>query len=114
MSQALVRLQRKGQLVIPRSLREEVGVAEGALLKVAVTRGGQFLVTPQLTIDRPAIGGGKASRKQLLRDLAAVVDEIRLEAKEKGIDKMPMSEINSAVASARKALSTKTAKRPVK
>lgn len=112
MSQALVKLQRKGQMVIPRSLREEVGVSEGAMLKVAVIQGGQLLVTPQFTVDRPAIGNRRASRKQLLRDLAAVVDEIRQEAKEKGIDKMPMSEIDPAVASARKALSKKTAKRP--
>jgi len=57
------------------------------------------------------LGGRNASRKQMLRDLAAIVDEIRQEAKEKGIDKTPMGEINSAVASASKALSTKTAKR---
>jgi antitoxin component of MazEF toxin-antitoxin module len=101
-------------MVIPRSLREEVGVSEGALLKVAVTSNGQFLVTPQLTVDRPAVLSRKNGRKQLLRDLAAVVDEIRQEAKVKGIDKIPMSEINSAVASARKALSKKTAKRPIK
>jgi hypothetical protein len=82
------------------------------MLKVAVTRSGQFLVTPQLTVDRPAIG--KATRKQLLRDLAAVVDQIRQEAKEKGIDKMPMREIRSAVASARKALSKKPLKRSLK
>jgi hypothetical protein len=42
------------------------------------------------------------------------VAEIRQEAKEKGIDKMPMSEINAAVAAARKALQKKTAKRRVK
>jgi AbrB family looped-hinge helix DNA binding protein len=45
MSQALVKLQSKGQMVIPRSLREEAGIAEGTLMKVAVIEGGQFLVT---------------------------------------------------------------------
>jgi antitoxin component of MazEF toxin-antitoxin module len=99
-------------MVIPRSLREEVGVSEGAMLKVVVTSNGQFLVTPQLTVDRPTGLSRKNGRKQLLRDLAAVVQEIRKEAKDKGIDKMPMSEINSALASARKALSKKTPKRP--
>jgi AbrB family looped-hinge helix DNA binding protein len=53
MSQVLVKLQRKGQMVIPRSLREEVGVSEGAMLKVAVTRGGQLLITQQFIVDRP-------------------------------------------------------------
>jgi antitoxin component of MazEF toxin-antitoxin module len=40
-------------MVIPRSLREEVGVSEGAMLKVAVTRGGQLLITQQFIVDRP-------------------------------------------------------------
>jgi hypothetical protein len=44
------------------------------------------------------------SRKQALRELAATVAEIRQEAKEKGIDKMPMSEIRAAVTAARRDL----------
>jgi AbrB family looped-hinge helix DNA binding protein len=111
MSQALVKLQRKGQMVIPRSLREEAGVAEGTLLKVSVIEGGQFLVTPQVTIDRSVIS--PKNRKQLLQELARNVAEIRREAKEKGIDKMSMREINAAVASARRA-QKKTSKRPGK
>ena len=114
MSNALVKLQRKEQMVIPRSLREEAGVAEGTLLKVAVVKGGQFLVTPQFTIDRSVIADRHKDPKQAFRELAQVVAEIRQEAKEKGIDKMPMSEINAAVAAARKALQKKTAKRRVK
>jgi len=114
MSNALVKLQRKGQMVIPRSLREEAGVAEGTLLKVAVVKGGQFLVTPQFTIDRSVIADRHKDPKQAFRELAQVVAEIRQEAKEKGIDKMPMSEINAAVAAARKAIQKKTAKRRVK
>ena len=31
---SLVKLQRKGQMVIPRSLREEAGVSEGTLIVV--------------------------------------------------------------------------------
>jgi len=114
MSQALVKLQRKGQMVIPRSLREEAGVPDGALLKVAVIKGGQFLVTPQITIDRPAISGRRTTRKQIFRELAQVVAELRQEAKEKGLDKMPMSEIDAAVSSARKTLRRKTGNRPSK
>src|SRR5437764_5941480 len=101
MSQALVKLQRKGQMVIPRSLREEVGIAEGTLMKVAVVKGGRFLLTPQITIDRSAVSPKK--RKQLLQDLAQTVAEIRREAKEKGIDKMSMREINAAVSATRSA-----------
>jgi bifunctional DNA-binding transcriptional regulator/antitoxin component of YhaV-PrlF toxin-antitoxin module len=115
MSAALVKLQRKGQLVIPRSLRDEAGVAEGTLMKVAVVEGGQFLVTPQVTVSRSALTGSSKDRKQVFRELAQVVAEIRQEAKEKGLDKMRMSEINAAVASARQALKKKKSiKRPAK
>ena len=87
-------------MVIPRLLRQEAGVPEGTLLKVDVVKSGQFLVTAQLTIDRPE---GRKSRKLLLKELAQVVTEIRQEAKEKGLDKMSMSEINAAVAATRRA-----------
>src|SRR5881394_3067761 len=95
MSQALVKLQRKGQMVIPRSLREEAGVAEGTLMKVSVVEGRRFLITPQFTVDRSIVAAPK-NRKQALRELAQVVDEIRQEAKEKGLRKMPKREITGA------------------
>src|SRR6266568_1336904 len=101
MPPALVKLQRKGQMVIPRSLREEAGVTEGTLMKVAVVEGGQFLLTPQLTINRSIVTHGRKTRQQAFRELAQVVTEIRQEAKEKGLDTMPMKEINRAVAAAR-------------
>jgi AbrB family looped-hinge helix DNA binding protein len=113
MSAILVKLQRKGQMVIPRSLREEAGVSEGTLMKVAVVKGGRFLLTPQFTIDRSVVADHKGNRKQVLRDLAQVVAEIRQEAKQKGIDKMPMSEINAAVAAVRRD-QRKNSKRPAK
>ena len=55
MPQALVKMQRKGQMVIPRALREAIGVSEGALMKVSVVTGRQLLVSPQVTIDRAIV-----------------------------------------------------------
>jgi hypothetical protein len=55
-------------MVIPRSLREEAGVSEGTLMKVAVMESGQLLLTPQLTIDRSVIVGAPKGRKQLLTE----------------------------------------------
>ena len=99
-------------MVIPRSLRERAGLSEGTLLDVTLVKGGNILLTPQLTINR-AIVTSRRNRKEILRELAATVAEIRQEAKEKGIDKMPMSEINRAVAAARRDLK-KTSKQPAK
>lgn len=94
-------------MVIPRSLREEAGVAEGTLIKVAVVESGKLLLTPQFTIDRPQLSGRK-NRKAVFREPAQVVAQIRQEAKEKGIDRMSKREINAAVAAARTALRKKT------
>ena len=114
MSAALVRLQRKGQMVIPRALREEAGIAEGTLMKVAVIDGGQFLLTPQVTIDRRIVTErSNKGRKAVLRDLAQVVAELRQEAKAKRIDKMSTREINAAVSAARQDR-RKTGRRPVR
>jgi AbrB family looped-hinge helix DNA binding protein len=114
MSQALVKLQKKGQMVIPRSLREEAGITEGTLMKVVVVEGGKFLLTPQVTIARSVIADHQnKGRKQALQELAQVVAELRQEAREKGLDKMPKREINTAVAAARRDLK-KSSKRPMK
>jgi antitoxin component of MazEF toxin-antitoxin module len=101
-------------MVIPRSLREEAGIAEGTLMKVAVVKGGRFLITPQVTISRSAIAAGQKGRKQLFRELAEVVTEIRQEAQEKGLHKLPGREIDAAVTAARAALRKKTTKRPTR
>lgn len=101
-------------MVIPRSLREEAGITEGTLLKVAVVEGGKFLLTPQFTIDRSVVADRKSGgRKQVLRELAQVVAELRQEAKQKGLDKMSASEINAAASAARHSRK-KSSKRPVK
>ena len=97
MSEAIVRLQRKGQMVIPRAIREEIGISEGTLLKVAVKNGHGLTVTPQVAVSRRA-----KDRKDVFRQLAIAVDELRADAKAKGLDKMSMAEINRAVAAMRR------------
>lgn len=91
-------------MVIPRSIREAMGISEGTLMKVAVVKGHRLLVTPQLTRDRATVPSRPKNRKTTLEELAKAVGELRQDAKEKGIDKMPMSEINRAVAAARRDL----------
>ena len=114
MNTALIKLQRKGQMVIPRSLREQVGVSEGTLMEVAVVEGGRFLITPQVTLDRAIVADPKKSRKQLLQALSAVVDSIRHEAKGSGLAKLTMKQINAEVAASRRNQAKKRAKQPVK
>jgi bifunctional DNA-binding transcriptional regulator/antitoxin component of YhaV-PrlF toxin-antitoxin module len=100
-------------MVIPRSLRERAGIPEGTLLDVTLVEGGSILLTPQLTINRAIVTASPTNRKQAFRELARVVAEIRQEAKGKGLDTMPMKEINKAVAATRRDLK-KTNKHPAK
>ena len=60
------------------------------------------LTTPQISIDRAVIIQPSKGRKQALRELTQVVAELRQEAEQKGLDNMPMKEINRAVAAARR------------
>ena len=114
MNTAIIKLQRKGQMVIPRSLREQVGVSEGSLLEVAVVEGGRFLITPQVTLDRSIAADPKKSRNQLLQALSAAVEGIRHEAKGSGLAKLTMKEINVEVAASRRSPPNKRTKQPVK
>ena len=113
MLKRLVKMQRKGVVVIPSNMRRHVGVVDGDLMEVAVLETSQFLITPQLTISRAVVVDPKKNHKQILADLAATVAGIRAEAKAKGLDKLTMREINATVAEARRA-QKKTSKRPVK
>lgn len=104
MAISMVKIQKKGAVVIPRPMRELVGVTEGDLMEVQVLHGDRFLFTPKLMIDRDIVVNPKKSRKELLRELAIAVDELRQDAKEKGIDKMSKREIQAAVTAMRRDL----------
>ncbi len=112
MSHVLVKLQKKGTMVLPRRLREMAGLTEGTLMKVDVLEGPRFLVTPQVA-DRDLVTSKPKNRKEAFRELAQVVAELRQEAKEKGINKMTKQEIHAAVAAMRRDLK-KTSKRSAK
>jgi bifunctional DNA-binding transcriptional regulator/antitoxin component of YhaV-PrlF toxin-antitoxin module len=87
----VVRLQRKGQIVIPRALRERAGVTDGALFEIVWKRG-HFSVTP------------KPGPADPFRDLAESIELLRQDAKAKGVDKMTKKQIEAAVAAMRRDL----------
>jgi AbrB family looped-hinge helix DNA binding protein len=108
----LVKIHRKGQMTLPSSFRAAMGVSEGSLVELSL-KNGKAIMSPKITINRDIVTSPPKSRTQLLQELAQTVDEIRQEAKEKGLDKMSRREINAAVAWARRDLK-KTNKRPAK
>ena len=118
----IVKVQKKGQVVIPRRLREQVGVAEGDLLEVRV-QGSQFLLTPKLVISRELITGPKQNRKQqraefLMQVRASapqVLQDIWAESNRKGLDKLTPRQIDAIIAEARQEQeSRKKKKQPAK
>jgi AbrB family looped-hinge helix DNA binding protein len=117
----IVRIQKKGQVVIPRRLREQVGVAEGDLLEVKV-RGSQFLLTPKLVITRELVTGTKKNRKQSAEFLTQVrqsapeaLKDIWAESKRKRLDELTTRQIDAIITGARQEEeSRKKAKQPAK
>ena len=93
----LVKIHRKGQMTLPSSFRTAMGLGEGSLVELSFENG-KAIMSPQLTINRTIVTGPPKSRKAILKELAAAVADLRQDAKEKGIDKMPIGEINRAVA----------------
>jgi hypothetical protein len=83
------------------------------LMKVSLVSGRKFLLTPQFTVDRSLVEDSGKDQKQLLRELAQIVSELRRDAKGKGLSDISKREIDAAVASARKGR-RKPAKRVLK
>lgn len=104
------KIQNKGQVTIPTVVRRQAGLAKGDLVNFIFQRG-RIIMTPTLIIDRSAVTDPRRSRKEILKGLAQAVDELRQDAKEKGIDKMSKADINRAVAAMRRDLK-KTSKQP--
>ena len=118
----IVKLQKKGQVVIPRSLREQLGVAEGDLLEVKV-QGSQFLLTPQLVMSRDLVTGTKSTPRQRRQDFLRQVKDsapqalkdMWAESKRRGLDKLTMRQIDAIISEVRQEQeSRKKTKQPAK
>jgi AbrB family looped-hinge helix DNA binding protein len=82
---SIVRVKNKYQIVIPESIRDQVGVEIGDLFEVKAERG-TITFTPKSIVDR----------------IPQVIKDIRAEAKRKGLNKMTMDEINAEVEAVRR------------
>lgn len=81
----------KYQVVIPRGVREQLGISRGDILEAKVERG-KLTYTPKVLIDR-------------LRAIAPTPPALKAmqeEAKRKGTDKLTMREINAEIAAVRR------------
>lgn len=113
---AIVTVKNKYQVVIPRTVREELGINRGDLLEAKVERG-KLTYTRKTVIDR--IPAGKADRARFFKQLRAEapewLKEIWAASKRAGLDRMTMREINAEIAAYRKEKRAKGAsKQPAK
>jgi bifunctional DNA-binding transcriptional regulator/antitoxin component of YhaV-PrlF toxin-antitoxin module len=81
---SIVRVKNKYQVVIPESVREEIGVEIGDVLEAKVERG-KITFTPKSIVDR----------------IPQVVKDVRAQAKREGVNKISMEEIDVEVAAVR-------------
>ncbi|SRR5260370_12739496 len=106
---AIVTVKNKYQVVIPRAIRETLGISRGDLLEAKVERG-RITYTPKMVVDR--IPRGKAAREQFfkrLREEAPTwLKETWKASKRRGTDRLSMGEINSETTAVRQRRAKKT------
>jgi AbrB family looped-hinge helix DNA binding protein len=100
---AIVTVKNKYQVVIPQTVRKQLGINRGDLLEAKVERG-KLTYTRKTLIDR--IPTNKADRerffKQLSEDAPDWLKGIWAASKRAGLDKMTMREINAEIAATRR------------
>lgn len=105
---ALVTVKNKYQVVIPQSVRKELGIKTGDVLEAKVERG-KLTYTRKAVIDR--VPAGKAARARLLKQLEQEAPEwlksIWAASKKAGLDKMTTREIDAEIAATRREKSAK-------
>src|SRR6266446_2435355 len=105
---AIVTVKNKYQVVIPRALRQKLGISRGDVLEAKVERG-RLTYTPKTVIDR--IPAGKAERARFLKQLRdqapAWLKETWAASKRHGTDKLTMQQINAEIAAVRRARTKK-------
>jgi AbrB family looped-hinge helix DNA binding protein len=107
----LVTVKNKFQVVIPLTLRKQLGLSLGDLLEANV-EDGRLTYTPKLVIDR--IPAGKAARerffKQLRAEAPASLKAIWADSKRNGTDKITMREIDAEISRVRRKRARKTSR----
>jgi AbrB family looped-hinge helix DNA binding protein len=105
----IVTVKNKYQVVIPRAVREKLGIHRGDVLEAKAERG-RLTYTPKTIVDR--IPKGKAARERFFRQLQAEAPdwlrEMWAASKRRGTDQLPMREINAEIAVVRRRRRKKT------
>ncbi len=81
---SIVRVKNKYQVVIPESVRTQIGVEVGDVLEAKVEHG-KITFTPKSIVDR----------------IPQIVKDVRAAAKRKGLDTITMEEIDAEIAAVR-------------
>jgi len=80
---AIVTVKNKYQVVIPRSVRDQVGINVGDILEAAVERG-KITFSPKSIVDRGVAEGLEDIRKGRVRGPFDTVDEMLVSLKGRG------------------------------
>ena len=81
---SIIRVKNKYQVVIPESVRDQIGVEIGDMLEAKV-EDGKITFTPKSIVDR----------------IPQVVKDVRAASKRKGLDKINMKEIDAEISAVR-------------
>lgn len=75
----LVKVIRNGQITIPKDLRRVLGIEEGDLLEVTLTKGG-MIIKPKAVVDRESAKGRFFQMVEEVRESVTDADPQEIEA----------------------------------
>jgi AbrB family looped-hinge helix DNA binding protein len=100
---AIVTVKSRYRVVIPQSIREELGIGCGDVLEARVERG-RITYTPMIVIDR--VPAGKIERERFLEQLReqapAWLKETWTASRRRGTDKLSTRQINAEISAVRR------------
>lgn len=110
---AIVTVKNKYQIVIPQSVREELGIKPGDILEAKVERG-KLTYTRKALIDRVPRNRAERDRffKQFQAEAPDWLKEMWAASKRRGTDKLSMRQIDAIIAEVRAEQTKKKTKHP--
>jgi AbrB family looped-hinge helix DNA binding protein len=110
---SLVKIDRKGQMILPIHLRHAVGIAAGDMVEAKVERG-KIVLTARATSNTIPVGktAQQAFFKQLHSDAPPWLRDVWAASMRRGTDKLTMRQIDGLVAEVRRGPPKKKTKRP--
>jgi AbrB family looped-hinge helix DNA binding protein len=110
---SIVTVKNKYQVVIPRPVREQLGINRGDILEAKAERG-KLTYTPKAVLDRIPANKAQQFFQQFREEAPEWLKASWEDAKRKGVDKLSMRQIDAEIAASRRERQQQPRKKKIK